>query len=78
MALNHPTSSVDVSKIRRNRKYLTVEEKMKVLHMLEEGKSFRAVAPQFRVSISTISRIKMLEEIIRKKASNQAVASGNV
>ena len=70
MALNRPTSSVDVSKIRRKRKCLTVEEKMKVRHMLEEGKSFRAVAPHFGVSISTISRIKMSEEISRKKASN--------
>ena len=57
MAFNHDATSEYVFKWQQKCKYLTIEERLKVLHMLEEGRSYTAVARHFGVSINTIKNM---------------------
>ena len=59
MASNHPASSVRISKRKqKERKYLTIAEKMQVLYMKKKGESSPAIARHFGVSRIVIFDIK--------------------
>ena len=70
MSLGHTSSfkSCD-QKVKRKRKLLTIEEKVKILDMLQEGLSYAAVGRKYRLNESTIRYIKKREEKIRHAAT---------
>ena len=68
MDFNRPASSEDISDTNRKRKHLNVSEKMRVLAMINEGKSHADIARLFGVGRRTISCIKKARSRIRKTA----------
>ena len=71
MASNHSSSFQHISKRKRSKfEWLTIAEKLEILHMKEEGESSSAIARHFGVSKSTINKIKNAESRIRKTAEN--------
>ena len=65
MGSNHDATFEDVFKCKQKHKYLTIEEMLKVIHMLEKGQSCTAIARHFGVSRNTNTRIRKLEERVR-------------
>ena len=49
---------VQRSKARRRRKHLTMDDKSQMLALIERGTSHSAIAAQFNVGVSTVSRIR--------------------
>ena len=70
MTPKHHAPAKDLSsKPNRKRKIMTISEKVKVLDMLKEGRSFAALAHHYEVIESTVHYIKKDEANIRKTAA---------
>ncbi|XP_061637353.1 heterogeneous nuclear ribonucleoprotein U-like protein 1 isoform X5 [Phyllopteryx taeniolatus] len=70
MAHKHPAPSKACGSVpKRHRKMLTIQEKIKLLDILQEGWSYAAVARHFSLNESTIRYIKKDEKKIRTTAS---------
>ena len=57
------------SEPKRQRKMLTIAEKVKLLDMLKEGRSFAAVGRHYGINESSVRYIKKEEKNIRKTAT---------
>ena len=60
VASSHDTTFEDVFKWQLKHKYLTIEERLKVIHMLEKGQSCTAIARHFGVSRHANTLIRKL------------------
>ena len=60
---------------KRNRKVMTLTDKVKVLDTLREGKSYAAVGRMFAVNESTVRYIKKNEKVIRDAVKASAASS---
>ncbi|KAJ7303222.1 hypothetical protein JRQ81_012158 [Phrynocephalus forsythii] len=65
-SLGSPIPSPNCSAPKRRRKYLTIYEKVKLLDLLQERKSYAAVARHYGMNESTIRYIKKEEANIRR------------
>ncbi|XP_070614248.1 tigger transposable element-derived protein 1-like [Erythrolamprus reginae] len=63
------SSSSAETKGKRQRKTLTIQEKVKLLDMLKEGKSYAAVGRHYRINESSVRYIKKDEKNIRSTAT---------
>ena len=71
MASNHSASIDHISTSKqREFRYLTIAEKMEILHMKKEGESSSAIARHFGVSRTTILETMKAEDRIRKTADS--------
>ncbi|XP_028658970.1 tigger transposable element-derived protein 1-like [Erpetoichthys calabaricus] len=69
MAPKHAPSSKAGAEPKRQRTMMTIAEKVKLLDMLKEGRTYAAVARQYGVNESTVRYIKKEEANIRKTAT---------
>ena len=70
MPSNHLVPAKDSSSTpKRNRKMITISEKVKLLNMLKEGRSYTAVERHYGVNESTVHYIKKDKASIRKTAA---------
>ena len=69
MAPKRSASAKAATEPKRKRKMMTIAEKVTLLDMLKEGRSYAAVARHFGVNESTVRYIKKDEAKIRKTAS---------
>uniref|UniRef100_A0A8C6LNN1 HTH psq-type domain-containing protein n=1 Tax=Nothobranchius furzeri TaxID=105023 RepID=A0A8C6LNN1_NOTFU len=69
MAPKRSASAKAATEPKRKRKMMTIAEKVTLLDMLNEGRSYAAVARHFGVNESTVRYIKKDEVKIRKTAS---------
>ncbi|XP_051934853.1 tigger transposable element-derived protein 1-like isoform X3 [Hippocampus zosterae] len=70
MAPKHPAPpKASGRKLKRHRKMLTIQEKIKLLDMLREGRSYASVARHYGLNESTVRCIRKEEKKIRYTAS---------
>ena len=69
MAPKHALSPKAVTEPKWQRRMMTIAEKVKLLDMIKEGRTFAAVARHFGVNESTVRFIKKDEANIRKTAA---------
>lgn len=62
---------------RKKRKVLTTENKLKVLEMIEKGKSRKEVAQEMEISISQVKNISDAKTLIRNRLSTGDLSPGS-